>query len=356
MATIFDAFSSRAIAVYYSETSSNQIPYLGTGLFPAKKKRGLELSWFKNSHGLPVSLMPTAFDAKATFRDRPGFEKLETEMPFFREAYHVDEKDRQDILQALESNSSFAPELIQKIFDDAADLIEGARVVPERMIFSLLFPVSGDMGISIAANNVTYSYDYDPGDVWKGKNYKALTGTALWTASSTANPIKDFLTAKTTIAGHTGATLRTAIMNTTTFENMCAADSVKNRFLTTNGIAVANMLPADAKRVIEAATGINIIVYDKQYKKEDKTVTKFVPDGYVSFIPEGKLGNTWYGTTPEEADLRARSEVDVSIINTGVALTSVVKPHPVQIDLFASEIVLPSFERMDDVYVLKAHA
>lgn len=356
MATIFDAFSSRAIAAYYADTRSNQIAYLGSAFFKSAKKAGLDLSWFKNSRGLPISLMPSAFDAKATFRDRIGFDKIETEMPFFREGYKLKERDRQELLRVTEANDPYASAIIQRIFDDASDLIEGARVVSERMIFSLLFPVSGDMGISISANGVDYTYDYDPGDVWKGKNYKALTGTALWTASSTANPIKDFLTAKTAVAGNTGATLRTAIMNTVTFENMCAADSVKNRFLTTNGIAVANMLPEDAKRVIEAATGINIIVYDKQYKKEDKTAVKFVPDGYVSFVPEGTLGNLWYGTTPEEADLRAKSDVDVSIVNTGVALTTVVQPHPVQIDLFASEIVLPSFERMDDVYVLKAHA
>ena len=43
--------------------------------------------------------MPSAFDAKATFRDRIGFEKLETEMPFFREGYKIKEKDRQEMLR-----------------------------------------------------------------------------------------------------------------------------------------------------------------------------------------------------------------------------------------------------------------
>ena len=28
-------------------------------------------------------------------------------------------------------------------------------------------------------------------------------------------------------------------------------------------------------------------------------------DGYVAMIPAGDLGGTWYGTTPEEADLIA---------------------------------------------------
>ena len=43
---------------------------------------------------------------------------------------------------------------------------------------------------------------------------------------------------------------------------------------------------------------------------------------------------------------------EVSIVNTGVAITRILQEHPVNINTFASEIVLPSFERMDEVAVL----
>ena len=69
-------------------------------------------------------------------------------------------------------------------------------------------------------------------------------------------------------------------------------------------------------------------------------------------IPDGALGSTWYGTTPEEADLQGASGAEVSIVNTGVAITRILQEHPVNINTFASEIVLPSFERMDEVAVL----
>lgn len=356
MASIFEMFNSRILAAYWANAGT-QRTYIGTGLFPAAKKAGLDLAWIKGSGGLPISLMPSAFDAKATFRDRVGVQKIETEMPFFREAYHIGEKERQELLRAADANNPYATAILSRIYDDVANLVEGARVVSERMIFSLLFPTGGDMGISITANGVDYTYDYDPSDVWKGKNYKALTSTALWTAATTAKPIDDILKAKSTVAANTGATIKTAIMNETTFSNMIATDNVKNRFLTVSGVnSNAVMLPNDAKNVVESSTGVKIVVYNEQYRKEDKTAAKYVPDGYVSFIPDGKLGNTWYGTTPEEADLMAKSGADVSIVNTGVALNTVAHPHTVSVDIFASEIVLPSFERMDDVYVLKAHA
>ena len=77
-----------------------------------------------------------------------------------------------------------------------------------------------------------------------------------------------------------------------------------------------------------------------------------MPNGYVCLVPDGTLGSTWYGTTPEEVDLRGASSAEVSIVNTGVAITRILQEHPVNINTFASEIVLPSFERMDEVAVL----
>ena len=101
---------------------------------------------------------------------------------------------------------------------------------------------------------------------------------------------------------------------------------------------------------------INCTYHDKLYADEGGTSHKFVPDGYVSFIPEGALGKTAYGTTPEEADLAGSGKADVAIVNTGVAITVETTVHPVNVNTYASEIVLPSFERMDEVAVMKVTA
>ena len=61
-------FTPKAVAANYTEAASNKIPYFGASLFPAKKKAGLDLAWFHGAGGLPVSLAPTAFDAKATLK------------------------------------------------------------------------------------------------------------------------------------------------------------------------------------------------------------------------------------------------------------------------------------------------
>lgn len=345
-------FTPEIIAAYWTEVANARSPYLGEALWTPAKKAGLDLKWIKGHKGVPVSLMPSAFDAKATFRDRPGIAMTETEMPFFREGFKIKEKDRQELLRVQDSDDRYAQDVISRLFDDAGELIEGALVVPERMRMALLFPEGGDMQIVFKANGVDYTYDYDPGDAWKTANYKYLQGTRLWSAPSTADPFADVDERKDLIRMSTGNELAYMVMNSTTAKLLYACDAVKNRFLTTNGLAVGYITNDEAKAAVEKTTGLTILINDKVYKDEDGVAAKFVPDGYVSFIPAGNLGSTWFGTTPEEADLGDKS----TVVETGVAITTILDDHPVNVNTFASEIVLPSFERMDDVTVLKVIA
>ena len=350
-----ELFTPAVIAAQWEEAYSNTISYFGAGLFPSRKKAGLDLAWLKGSKGVPVSLMPSAFDAKATFRDRIGLEKLETEMPFFREGFKIKERDRQELLRIQDSKDPYAQQIIAHVFDDANELIDGANVVPERMRMSLLFADNGNATIAIQANGVDYSYNYDPNGTWKASNYKALTSTAKWDAPTTADPFADIEERKTAARTRNGTELVTLVMNTNTFNVLSKVDAIKDRFLTVNGRAVAYLTSREIANVLRDTTGMNIALYDKVYKDESGTAHAFVPNGYVALIPAGALGSTWYGTTPEEADLRGSGKAEVSIVNTGVALSREIQQHPVNINLFASEIVLPSYERMDDVHLMKVY-
>lgn len=342
-----------AVAANWTEVASNRVPYLGTGLFGAKKKAGLDLSWLKGHRGLPISLMPSTFDAKATFRDRIGVSKTEAEMPFFREGIKIKEKDRQELLRVQDSNDPYAVAVIDRVFDDANELIDAADVVPERMRMQLLFPVDGNVGIAIKANGVDYTYNYDQNGEWKKNNYTALTGADLWTAPTTADPFAAFKAVKDGVLARTGSELVYAIMNSATFNMMAKAEAIKNRYLSTNGLALGYLTDAEVKAAIKSTSDLDVVVYDKMYRDEDKVAHKFVPDGYVALVPDGELGATWYGTTPEEADLMGSGKAEVAIVNTGVAITRIIEEHPVNINTFASEIVLPSYERMDEVALIK---
>lgn len=352
---LFDGlFTPAALAANWTENASNRIPYLGEGLFPARKQAGLDLKWIKGSKGIPISLMPSAFDAKATFRDRIGVSKVETEMPFFREGFKVKERDRQDILRAKDANDPYAQAAIARTFDDSNNLIEGALVVGERERMQLLFPENGNVGITIQANGVDYTYNYDPDGAWKATNYFVVASSATWDKASAADPFGDFQTAKDAISGAVGADLRIAIMNSYTFRYLRTNTVIKNRYLSKSGAAFGYLTDSEIIQILKDTSDLDgIVLYDKQFKDENGVAHKFVPNGYVAMLPTGAIGQTCYGTTPEEADLMGKGVAPVQIVETGIALTQETTINPVNVNTFASEIVLPSYERMDEVALLK---
>ena len=343
----------KVIAANWTEANSNKIPYLGETLFPSKQKAGLDLKWLKGFKGLPVSLMPTAFDTKATLRSREGIKFTETEMPFFREGFRIGEYDRQNILRIQEKNDPYLNDALNRVFDDAQNLLDGALVVPERMIMQLLFPENGNSGISIKANGVNYTYNYDPNGAWKATNYFAVAGAKTWDKPEAADPLTDIRTAMDAISdqGGQGAYI---VMNSATFKLFRSIKAIKDLYLTVNGQSVGYLTDGQIIAVLKDALGLaGIIVYDKKFRDESGDTQKFVPDNYVAVIPDGVLGNTWRGTTPEEADLMGSGQADVVVVNNGIAIAQITETNPVNLYTIASEIVLPSFERMNEVAVLK---
>lgn len=347
MAKLTDVFKAEAIALHYTNAASNNIAFLGEGLFPADKKTGLDLGWFYGHNGLAISLAPSTFDAKARFRDRVGVEKVDTEMPFFREAMIVKEKDEQDFMRIESANSKYADEILKRIFNDTKNLIDGANVVPERMRMQLLAPVGGNMGIDINANGVDYTYNYDPTGSWAEKHYSAITADAdKWTASETCDPIGDILARRKAQYTETGEYPAIMIMSYATFQLIYNSEKVRSGFLAKNTSAIIEYTEDDVKAYVENRTKMKIVTYDKMYKNESGVAQKFFPDNIITMIPNRALGNTWYGTTPEERS-GSESGANVAIVGKGVAVETYTTQHPINTVVVASEIVLPSFEQMN---------
>lgn len=349
-----DVFNSGAIALNYTEVASNQIAYLGIGFFPPQKKAGLDLKWIKGHKGLPVSLAPSAFDAKSTLRDRVGISLNETQMAFFRESMLVKEADEQEIMRIQSSSDPYAQQVLDNIFNDAANLIDGANVVPERMIMQLLAPLGGDMGINIQANGVDYTYNYDPDGSWKANHYAEISTPAdQWTATATSDPITDLETAMNAQEQVGGNRPEILLMSKNTFNLIKKSASIKNYILAQNTTANVNLTDKRVRDFIEEELNVRVITYTKQFKDESGTAQKYYPDNIVMMLPAGAIGTTWYGTTPEERTLAQRSDADVSVVNTGVTVSVTITEDPVNTKTTVSEIVLPSFERMNECYALE---
>jgi len=339
--SIFDLVTADAIVAYWEELTQNDARYLGEELFPAQKKLGLDLKWLHGSKGLPVVLKPSAYDAVSLKRDRIGFQQTIAEMPFFKESMYIDEELRQQLNMVIETgNPVYIDSIIGRIFDDDTQLLRGARAQRERMRMSLL--TTGT--ISISANGQNYDYDYGMDNSQKK--------TSSW-ASPSADIIGDIRKWQNQIKDATGVTPNRMVLNSKTEAYLLQNNDIKNATWGNN--ANAPILESDVRTYLMRACGISYAVYDSKFIDESNAKRNFVPDDTVVLIPSGSLGNSWFGTTPEESDLMTGSAANVAITDTGVAVTTSKKVDPVNVDTKVSMIFLPSFESIDQIIIADVH-
>lgn len=332
--TIFDYFTAQVIAVYYNERTENLPPFLGEFYFPNDKQLSLDLSWIKGANSTPVALKHSNFDADPTYRDFGGFEKISTEMPFFREGYLLKEKDRQEMLRIMAStNFAGLSTFLGRIYNDIADLVLSASVTREIMRMQLL--TTGK--IVMNADGVALNYDYSLDAKQK------VTPTVKWNVPATATPLTDLAKWKKDAERRTGETISDVLMNSTTFDYIMNAQSTKDLF---KDFLLGTPDENNVTDYIRRKYTLNIVLYDKQYKlkAKDAQARYYIPDGVVVMLPHVQLGNTMFGTTPAEADLLYSNVSNVEIVDTGVAISTTTKSEPVKVETLVSQIVLPTFE------------
>lgn len=339
--SIFDLVTSDAITAYWETLSQNETPYLGEELFPSQQKLGLSLKWILGASGLPIVLKPSAYDVVAKKRDRIGFEKLYAEMPFFKEATYIDEELRQELNMVMESgNQVYIDTITNQIFNDDMQLLRGAAAQRERMRMMAL--TTG--AISISANGQNYDYDYG-----MPENHKITTGKS-W-SDATATIIDDIRTLQDTIEDETGVRPSRAVVSRKTFGYMRKNEEIRQAILGSD--ATAPVSDTKIKSYLVDELGLTVVVYNKKYKDEKGNETAYVADDLFCMFPEGTLGTGWFGTTPEQSDLMSNPKVaNVTITDTGVAVTTSPKVDPVNVETKVSMIYLPSFEAANQVGII----
>ena len=359
-----EAFTARSLGVMWNnyKKTLGSAPYLGRQKFGTRKQDSLDLRFIKGKSGLPVSLKASNFDAQAELRDVGGFSDIQNEMPFYRESYMVTEKEEQeyDNYRSAE-NSNLANQVLREISKKPMNLIVGARVVPERQIWSLLAPEDGvpKIEVHIGKDKYTIEYTSDNGVAHKKDHFVDVTngGSATndkWSATATATPLDDLIQIRRDFAKKTGYSLTRFSMNTETWEMVLNAEDTKKQVL---GITAYNGgIRLQQSQVVEylRGYGIEIEVYDKIYIDPADGQTKyFIPTGIVSAQSAGVyLGDYVFGKTPEERS-GSLTDGNLSIVETGIAVYTYATNHPINTHCVVSMIGLPTFEGMDSVVVIK---
>lgn len=337
---IFDLVSAKNIAQYWIEKNVNEQPLLGETLFPYQKEIGIKLDWIKGAKNQPIALRLSAYDVKSIRRDRKGFEKYTTEMPFFKESMYIDEKLRQELNTMIQTNNEeLVNSILTRLFDDQVQLIKASYISMERMRMEAL--TTGT--ITLASDGQAYSYDY-------GLDASQKKTVAKSWSDPTADIIGE-ITDYVEKAKANGITLTRAVCNSSVAKYFRTNNALKNAiYVFANG--TVNITTARALDYIYNETGISIYVYDNVYVNESGEAVKYIPDDTFVMLPDGELGKTHVGVTPEESDLMNSLTAEVALVDNYIAVTTHKEHDPVNVEMKVSMVGLPSFERANEILIV----
>ena len=338
--SIFDLVASSNIIAYWLEKNVNAQPMLGETLFPTVREIGTKLEWIKGANNQPVALRLSAYDAKSIRRDNRGIEKYDTEMPFFKESKYIDEKLRQQINMLMQTNNEqLINQILSKIFVDEVELIKASHIALERMRMQAL--TTG--AVTLASNGQSYSYDFGVAEDQKE------TATKSWSDPS-ADIIGDIAKWKEDMKAK-GVNVTRAVCNSSVAKYFRNNTAIKNAiYVFANG--TVNVTTDRALDYIYNETGVSFYVYDNVYVNENGEAVKYIPDNTLVLLPEGELGKTHTGVTPEESDLMNSLTAEVSLVDGYIAVTTHKEHDPVTVEMKVSMVALPSFERANEIVIV----
>lgn len=337
---VMEVINAESVSQYVNGTPKTNV--IGEVLFPRKKQVGIDITLIKGAKNKPVALRPSQFDVSVKLRSLKASVKEETkEMPFFKEAIAIKEKDRQNLLLAMTGkNTQWRDMILDNIYGDIKGLVDGADIQAERMRMQLLY--QGAILVSTEDRDIKFDYGLP------SSHKEVLSGTAVWTDTVNSTPVEDIIRWQDKVEEDTGIKPTRAICTKKTFNYLKNNKSIRKDIDKTESTIVTDKV---LKKYLNDQLDLVVEVVSGNFIAEDGSTQLYFPNDVFTLIPEGKLGNTYYGTTPEEADLMSGNAAQVAIVRTGVAITTAKKIDPVTVVTKVSQITLPSFERIEEIFI-----
>lgn len=333
-----ELINSKEISTYITGLPLEML--IGEALFPRKKQVGMDLKYIKGAKKKPVVLKPSSFDVAVKNRALKATVDVKTKkMPFFKESVLVNEEDRQQLLLAAQAeNQSMLLMVISQIYDNYVGLVDGGDSQMERMRMQAL----ADGYINIVSDDADIVFDFEVPESHK----EILTGDDLW--SNPAADIVGDIERWKTIMRNAGYAVPTRMVLTSKTFGYIAINSAIKLDIDKDGRVI--LTEEIIKNYLKNKLGISVAIVSGTYKLENETEEQYFPNNKITLIPDGNLGSTYYGTTPEEADKMYGSKLDCSIVRTGIAVTTMRKEDPVTVETKVSQLGMPSFERADECF------
>lgn len=340
-----DYINSENIALYIKELPVEQT--IDQALFPNKKVSGTKLEMAKGAKKKPIALRMSTLDANTKMRALSADLNVKsTEIPFFKEGMGIDETTRRELQNAIGANNeNLVNALLGQVYENYSSLVDGAKIISKKMRTSVI--QNGVLNFISKDGDVVVEYGVP------SNHREVLTGTDKWT-NPTADIIGDIKKYQKVVTNDKYPKPKVMLLTENTFDstflvNTAITNHIKNSNLNTSLILSQANYIQFAKEVLQLTI---VFLEDATYiPAEGADSVPYYEDGKVTLMSGSSLGNTVYGTTPEEFDKQSgSSKLDTYIVDSGIAVTTMVKEDPVTVDTKVSVMPIVSFDRADETF------
>jgi hypothetical protein len=329
--------------VGYVENAREVTPMAGADLFPNRAIDGLTFEWIETNTGSPRLLRASGWDAKAEPITKAGdVKRYGGEMTFFKNVDYISEKTRQELIKAFSSSiTTWAERLLIDIYDGATDMISAAHARLEKLRMDML--QTGAIVRDDIIDDELVFIDYNTEET----NAQRIT-VELDNTTDFFDEIEKLI-AKIYENGKTKPTR--ALVNSSFFGMFRRNETILNYIHRNYERDFRSVVTDDQIRMyFSDMFNLSIFVYDGTYTNSKDEEVTYIKDGNFILLPNGAVGRTNTGTTPEEADLLgAVGNSSVRILDGFIAVTTGVDADPVLPWTKVSMVAAPSFESIKKV-------
>lgn len=320
----------------YTKTRTPQKKVLEE-LFPARKTEALEIKMIKGANNLPVSASVHAFDTEAEIDQRESTGYDVAELAMIKRKRKLSEKE----IIHLETprNDVEEREAIKKIYNDVDYLQDSVLTRTEAMRGEALSTGK----LSINENGYKAEIDYGIPITHKG--------TFTWSGGS-SDILMDMDSAVDKIVDDTGFIPTRVLTSKKNLNIILKDEKIRKAVFGVNSDKLLSR--QELNNFLQTRDLPQIATYDAKYRllgaKGTYIAKRYFAESAFTFMPEGTMGETLFGLTPEELALRKKEGVDISEIGN-VIIEQYATNDPVAKWIKAVATALVTFPCADQVFI-----
>lgn len=324
--------------------------------FPLKYTTQLTWESLTGSGGSPVMADVVEYNSSAPLKTRRIVTKTTGDIPKIALKRQMDEKDMNDynILKAVSQGDANRNSLLDLVFNDIDFCYTGVQARTEYLAMQALS--YGSISLTTSNNNgIITEVACDFGIPTGNKGGVTLE----WSQASGSVPMTDIRTL-TDNARASGYPLQYMIMDRTAFNQLQASTQVQNEWAVLRNTTIkATPTPQDLSNLFESRLLPKIIVVDStvRFESNEHALSNISPwkGGYVTFIPDLKVGNVLHGPIAEETS-ESVSKKAIQVKRDHVLISKWSELEPFGEFTKGQANAFPRFTDADGIFMLKVDA